>query len=139
MLVMEINNVLKNKIAGVARKHGLSCIVLFGSRATGKTHALSDTDIAFMADRDVDYREQFEIQSDFGDALNIGNLELVNMRRVSPLLMRQIADKGKLLYEDRRGRFVGFRILSFKLYVETAPLRRMRENYLTRFIQAHAH
>ena len=139
MVIMKITDELKRKVSDVARKHDLSCVVLFGSQATGKTHVLSDTDIAFMADRDIDYNEQFRIQTDLSDTLDIGNLELVNMRRVSPLLMRQIADKGKLLYEDRLGRFIGFRILAFKLYVETASLRRLREDYLNRFIQAHAH
>lgn len=135
---MEIDQELKRKVADLAHKHNLLCVVLFGSQASGKTHALSDTDIAFMADKDIDYREQFIIQSDFGDMLNISNLELVNMRRVSPLLMKQIADKGKLLYEDRRSRFIGYKVIAFKLYVETAPLRLLRDNYLSRFIQAHA-
>jgi len=136
---MEINDILKGKVAEVAQKHNLSCVVLFGSQATGRTHALSDTDIAFMAERDVDYREQLNILTELGNSLNIVNLECVNMRRVSPLLMKQIADKGKLLYEDRRGRFVNFKVLAFKLYVETAPLRRLREQYLNRFIHTHAY
>jgi len=137
---MEINDIFKKKVADVAQKHNLSCVVLFGSQATGKTHALSDTDIAFISSgREIDYRDQFKIQTDFSDSLKIDNIELVNMRRVSPLLMKQIADKGKLLYEDRRGRFVNFKVLAFKLYVETAPLRRLREQYLNRFIHTHAY
>jgi hypothetical protein len=92
-----------------------------------------------MSDKDIDYRASLMIQTDFSDALDVTDLELVNMRRVSPLFARQIADKGILLYEDRRGRFVDFRVMTFKLYVETAPLRRLRENYLTNFLKAHAY
>lgn len=135
---MEINDVLKEKVAKVAQQHNLSCVVLFGSQATGKTHLLSDTDIGFMTEREIDYKDQFRIQTDFSESLQISNLELVNMRRISPLLMKQVADKGKLLYEDRRGRFISFRVMSFKLYVETAPLRRLRERYLSNFIKSHA-
>lgn len=136
---MIVDEILKKKIASVATEHKLSCVVLFGSQASGKTHRYSDTDVAFMSERDIDYVEQLKIQNDIGTAFGVNNVEFVNMRRVSPLLMKQIGDKGKLLYEDRRGRFIDFKVLSFKLYVETAPLRRLRDRYLNNFIQAHAY
>ena len=136
---MEITTELKQKIADIAKKHGLLCLVLFGSQATGKTHNLSDTDIAFMGGHEINYREQFEIQSDLEEIITNNPIELVNMRRISPLLMRRIADMGKLLYEDRPGRFIAFKIMAFKLYVETAPLRRLRERYLSNFIKTYAY
>ncbi|MDO8575551.1 MAG: nucleotidyltransferase domain-containing protein [bacterium] len=135
---MEIDTELKEKVALLAQEYNLSCVVLFGSQATGKTHKLSDTDIAFMADRNVDYAEKFEIENDFKETLKIKDIELVNMRNVSPLFMKQISDKGKLLYEDSRGRFTAYRIYAFKMYVDTAPLRRMREIFLNKFIAKHA-
>ena len=134
-----ITDEIKRKVSEVARRHDLSCVALFGSRATGKTHAGSDTDIAFMADREIDYSLQAQIRSDLSSALDIDDIELVNMSLVSPLLMRQISEKGKLLYERHAGTFIRFKVLSFKLYVETAPLRRLRERYLANFIKAHAY
>ena len=138
MAIMEINDTLKRKVALVARKHSLSCVVLFGSQATGKTHALSDTDVAFMADRDIQYDEKFRIEGDLTEALRIIDIETVNMDRLSPFFMKQIMDNGKLLYEDRFGRFIAFKVKAFKLFIEAKPLLELKNILINKFIARYA-
>src|SRR3990167_4676309 len=43
--IMEFTEIQRQEIAKMAEKYGLSLVVLFGSQATGKTHARSDIDI----------------------------------------------------------------------------------------------
>lgn len=135
---MSITKEFKDTIANLACKYHLSCVILFGSQATGKTHAQSDTDMAFLSDHEINFDERIAMKSDFADALRIKNLELINARKVYPIFMKQIADKGKVLYEDSPGIFTTYKVYAFKMYVDTAPLRKMREEYLNRFIASHA-
>lgn len=135
---MDITQEFKDKIVKLAHKYNLSCVILFGSQATGKTHAGSDVDMAFISNHHIDLDKRIDMQNDFEETLHIKDLELVNARKVYPIFMKQIADKGKLLYEDVHGRFVAYKVYAFKMYVDTSPLRKMRENFLNRFITKHA-
>lgn len=135
---MIITDELKSKVAELAKRHNLCMVVLFGSQATGHTHKFSDTDMAFMSDRDIDYAELFDIENDFKQTLKIRNIELVNMRKVYPIFMKQISDNGKLLFEETSGKFISYKVHAFKMYVDTAPLRIIRNNFLNRFIEKYA-
>ncbi len=118
-----------------SEKNGLQLLVLFGSQASGKTHPKSDTDIGFVSARKKNLLETIDMQRDMSQACAIRDLDLVDLRAVSPLFLKNITDSGVVLYEERPGIFSELRMYAFKLFVETKPLRALRAASLERFLQ----
>lgn len=124
---------LKPDFKKIAEKYGIDMLVLFGSQATGKTHPKSDVDIGYVSSESFELNTLFKIENDLSLLLQRDDVEVVNLRRISPVMKKIIADEGVLLYEKKPGTFIGYRMYAFKLYVETKPLRELRYQSLRRF------
>ena len=132
-----MDRVDKEKIADIAKRHNLKLLVLFGSQATGHTHKQSDVDVGYLANREIDYRENYDISLELARIFKNPEVELVNINNVSPEFKKQVADTGIVLCEDDTSIFDQFRISAFKLYVESKPLREFRAASIKKFILAH--
>ncbi|MFH1564987.1 MAG: nucleotidyltransferase domain-containing protein [bacterium] len=126
---------IKSKIKKIAKKHKLSLVLLFGSQATGKTHANSDVDIAFVSEKHLRPSDAAKIQLEISQKLKIKNLELVDLKNATPLLLKQIAQKSILLYEKEQFVFANFKIYGFKRFMEAKNLLKLRDLSLDKFIQ----
>jgi predicted nucleotidyltransferase len=98
-------------------------VLLFGSSATGKAHRHSDIDLAFSFDRDIDI---LALTNDVIRLLHNDNVDVIDLRHVSPLLRFSAARNGRLLYERSQGEFNAFFSLAFRRYVDTKKLRDMQ-------------
>lgn len=114
---------------------GIKLIILFGSRAAGTAGARSDTDIAVLADCPLSMDQYREISEQMAAQLGVNEdtIDIVELRGAPPLLQREVAENGKLLWGDPRD-FVRFRVLAWKRYVDTAKFRRARERFLDRWL-----
>jgi len=121
-------------IGKLAEKHGLVLVVLFGSVASGKTHKQSDVDLAILAEHKLRPAEIADLQFDFSQNLGIKNLELADLKSASPLLLRQIAQNSKLLYEKEPSAFARLKIYGYKSYMEAKNLLSLRELQLDKFL-----
>lgn len=130
---MIINQEQKNSVINIAKEYELDLLVLFGSQATGKIHSKSDVDFGFISSKNIDIDNRFKIENDLGKIFKRKDIELVDMRRISPLMKKIISDEGVLLYQSIPGLFVRFNMYAFKLYIETKPLRELRYQSLKRF------
>lgn len=135
---MVITEQMKKELAKLAREYGIALFVLFGSQATGYTHAKSDVDIGFLSLEDIDYRKRYAISQTLARSFKHRDIELVNLEEVSPELKRQVSEQGLLLYEKSPTVFDAFKIRAYRVYLETKPLRRYRDEYLNRFLQKYA-
>lgn len=126
---------IKPKIKKIAKKHQLSLVLLFGSQTTGKTHAHSDVDIAFVSEKYLRPSDVAKIQFEISQKLKIRNLELVDLKNATPLLLKQIAQKSILLYEKESSLFANFKIYGFKRFMEAKKLLTLRNLSLDKFIQ----
>jgi predicted nucleotidyltransferase len=126
---------LSPRIAPLAKKYGLTLVMLFGSSATGRTHAHSDVDIAFEACGRKTPAEIARMQIDFTHAMQRGEVELVDIASAPPLLLRAIAHDALLLFEEQAGDFARFKIYAFKRHMEARPLLSLRTESLHRFLQ----
>ncbi len=126
---------IKPKIEKLAKKHHLSLMVLFGSQATGKIHSQSDIDMAFLPFKRMNLIDVSKMTIDFSKELGVENLELVDMKNASPLLLKQVAQKSILLYEKEPSFFANFKIYAFKRFMEAKPLLDLRELSLNKFLQ----
>jgi predicted nucleotidyltransferase len=106
-------------------------VVLFGSAATGRARARSDVDVAVRctgpADLDVLYRV-------LAPRIGTDRLDLVDLRRASPLLMMAVARSGHLLFEKRPGVYRQFQALASRRYCDTEKLRRAQRRAIHAFL-----
>lgn len=123
----------QEEIAKIAKNYDLDMVVLFGSQATGRTHPKSDIDIGYTSQMRLELDTRFKIETEISVLLHRGDIEFVDLRRISPVMKQIIADEGILLYEIRPGTFEAFCMYAFKLYVETKPLRELRYLSLRNF------
>ncbi|OGH73853.1 MAG: hypothetical protein A3C90_01255 [Candidatus Magasanikbacteria bacterium RIFCSPHIGHO2_02_FULL_51_14] len=130
---------LKKHSKMIAKRHDLDLVVMFGSAARGKTHKLSDVDIAIKPKKQMSYREEAVIEMEFQRALKRGNVEIVNMRELkSPLLQYAIATDGIVLFQESREIFDEFQILATHLYREARPLFDLEKRYVAKHIAHYA-
>lgn len=111
---------VKNRLSPLFKKEGLRLVILFGSTISGEVHKKSDIDIAFLFDKPVDI---LELTNTVMRLLHTNNVDVVDLRRASPLLKFSTVVKGKLLYEKGPGMFNEFSSLAFRMYVDTKKLR----------------
>ncbi|MBM3260992.1 nucleotidyltransferase domain-containing protein [Candidatus Kaiserbacteria bacterium] len=123
-------------IETIAPRYGVSFAVLFGSQATGRTHAGSDADIAVQADCPLSPLDLAEMAYEIGERIGI-ETDVVDIRSASPLLQKH-ASEGILLYEREPHVFARFGMYAFKRFVETKPLRDLRRASLDAFLAAPA-
>ncbi len=118
---------IKPRIEGLAKKHRLSLVVLFGSQATKAIHPKSDIDIAVLGTADFD---NYKLIDDFQDLFKREDIEIVNMSEASPTIMYVLVRDGKLLYENTLGAFMKWKFYAIRMWLDTAWLRKLRDKKL---------
>ena len=121
---------IKPKIAELAEKYGLSLVLLFGSQVTGKAHAKSDVDIAFLSDNPLDLMQESALSVSLMQIFKTNFVDIVSLRNASPLLQKEIVNSAIVAYESRKSLFNEFVINAIKKYFETKPLFNLRSEYL---------
>ncbi|MDP2630704.1 MAG: nucleotidyltransferase domain-containing protein [Candidatus Uhrbacteria bacterium] len=133
---MEITKIQKEVIAKIAKKYGLTLVLLFGSQARGRTHQGSDVDIGFLSDSSMGLHEVACIEFEMAQNMKISHLELVRLAGMPSLFLQQVVRDGRVLYEDGPGAFSLFASYAFKRFVEEKPLRALKESSLRTFSSA---
>ncbi|MFA6552541.1 MAG: nucleotidyltransferase domain-containing protein [Candidatus Paceibacterota bacterium] len=128
----------KKQIAEIAKNHKLALLALFGSYATGYTHKRSDVDVGFISEREIDFRENYEICEKLAPIFHNHDIDFVNLNNISPDIKKQVADQGILLYADSHAIFELFKIHANRIYLETKPLRIYRDRRLKDIIKSYA-
>jgi len=122
----------------------LEMLVLFGSRATGKTHTNSDWDFAALYDEEL--RESyckdkafawFEVPILISQVfdLNSDKIDVVELNHCTPLLCYHVARDGKLLYEKQPREFINFQRQAWKIYADTAKFRKAQRQSIELWLQ----
>lgn len=122
----------KNRIKKIAQKYGLDLLLLFGSRATETNLEKSDFDVAYLAKKTLDLEKESRLIVDLMPVFKSEIIDLVNIKKASPLLLYAITNSCSVLYESKPLTFASLRVYAFKQYVETKPLyeekfRRLQE------------
>ena len=124
-----------SNIRKILDKYSLNLVILFGSQATGHTHPKSDTDMAFLSDKLLGPSEIARMCFAFSNELRIRDLECTDLHSAPPLLLKQVALKGILLYEREPHTHARFKIYALKRSMEAEPLFRIREKSLVGFLE----
>lgn len=110
---------------------GVTAIILFGSRATGKARENSDFDIGILTDEKSSmpggskhtdtYERLYEIFS--GHIRQLVNIDIVFLQGAPGELKAHAVKQGVLLYEATPGVFSVFKEREMQRYADFAPLR----------------
>lgn len=124
---------ITDKLGPVFKDKGLKLALLFGSAVSEKVHKQSDIDLAFLFDNPVDI---LALTNRVIRLLHTDNIDVVDLKRASPLLKFSIVKNCKLLYEREKGIFNEFYSLTFRMYVDTKKLRDAQATAIKHFLKA---
>jgi predicted nucleotidyltransferase len=117
----------------------LKMLVLFGSRATGKTKANSDWDFAVLYDEEKrqnyianNIAVLFELPIVIGEVLQINPdiIDIVELNKCSWLISHFVARDGIMLYEKFTGQFNDFCLNSLKAESELKKFRKEQQRII---------
>jgi predicted nucleotidyltransferase len=111
------------------RQRPVQLAYLFGSQATGYTHADSDVDIAVLLNdgltADERFAERLALIGALSQVLRTDTVDVVILNEASPLLAYEALHHGVLLYCAEENTRVEFQVRTLHAYEDTAPLRHL--------------
>lgn len=123
------------KIAGLCEKEGIDLVVLFGSHARGVERPTSDLDLAIQMEKGRSASKLHLIHG-LEHTFYPHSVDLVVMTPLTaPLLLYEIFSAGKLVYEARPDVFSQAKLRAWKMYLDTAKLRRLEMQFLKNYVQ----
>ncbi len=111
-------------------------IIAFGSQVSGRTRKGSDFDVAVLAEKPLTLAERTRLSGYLAKKLDINEdkIDLTDLRTASPLLLYEVAKKGKLIEGDNFD-FIRFKVRAWKVYQDTAKFRRLGEQMLKKYVK----
>lgn len=128
--MIELTQYKKEKIEQIAQKYSLELILLFGSQISGKTHRESDYDIGYLSKRNLSIEDEGRLIIDLLTIVEERDeriINLVNIKKASPLLLYSMTTQTQVLYEKSNVLFAQLRAYAFKKYIEMKPMYKERE------------
>ncbi len=117
----------------LAQKYNLDLMVVFGSYATGKTRSNSDLDIGVIGQ--LDFNASLELSGEISSLLGLKFVEVVNLRKTSPLLAYNALCAAVVFFERVPGILADVRLSAFHRFVETKSLREIKFARTRRYIK----
>jgi len=111
---------IRHKLSPLFKESSLQLAILFGSAASGSTYDKSDIDLAFLFDQSPGI---VDLTNKVVRLLHTSNVDVVDLRKASPLLRFSATKHGEVLYEKEPGIFNAFVSLTFRKYIDTKKLR----------------
>ena len=123
---------IKQLLTPLFQRKDLQLLILFGSTIHGIRHRESDIDLAFLFDSPANI---LDLTNQVIRLLHLDQVDVVDLKRASPLLIFSVAQKGQLLYERTPGLFNSFYSLAFRRYVDTRKLRKAQSQAIQMFLE----
>jgi len=123
---------IKNRLSPLFNDEGLRLVLLFGSVASGKECQESDIDLGFLFDRPLDI---LGLTNRVIQLLRTDRVDVIDLRRASPLLKYSVIRQGEALFEQTPGLFNIFQSLTFRIYVDAKKLRDAQEKAIHNFLE----
>jgi predicted nucleotidyltransferase len=112
--------------------------VRFGSTARGTEHAESDVDLAVRAKHGaLGFPELIDLTEQLAPLFGGRKVDLVDLRRADPLLLRQIFKVASPLYQEARA-FEEARLYAFHRYQDYKPYLELERRAVRRALGLHA-
>lgn len=136
MQLLAVTHYTKTKIKRLAESYHLSLIVLFGSQAEGRIHRESDIDIAVLGEKPLSVEQEILIITNLCQILKSDRIDVVNISRASPLLLKEIFSKPVVLYQKSPDILYEYELYALRRYTEAEPLYKLVNEELGRRVGA---
>lgn len=124
----------KQQINQLAEKYHLKMILLFGSRVKNKINKESDIDIAVLPEKKLTFNSEIMINYELTQILRSEKIDLVNLQKAPPLLMKEIIENNEMLYEISPGIYDRFELYVLQRNAEAKPLYQIHKQVLEHFL-----
>lgn len=116
----------------IIKKYDLKLLLLFGSQARGDARKDSDTDIAFMSGRNLNFNQKAELMMDLLPVVKAEEtkIDVVDVKTSHPLLLYGITRDAKVLFAEDMDIFHELCVAAFKKYIGAMPLFKLQEELL---------
>lgn len=123
---------IKERLAPLFQEEKLQLVLLFGSVVSEKVCKQSDIDLAFLFDGPVDL---VALTNKVIKFLQTDHVDVVDLRRASPILKYFAAKYCRVLYEQSPTLFSEFYSLTFRRYIDTKKLRDAQGKAIKNFLE----
>ncbi|GAB4548789.1 MAG: hypothetical protein Fur002_25770 [Anaerolineales bacterium] len=124
----------KKQLEQVAKKYGLSFIVLFGSVARGKVHEESDIDIGVYAEKPITFNKRLKLWLELCEIFH-AEIDLAVLNHAEPVFGLLVARDGKLLCEGEKYAWRNWQSYKTRQYWDTKKFRDDLERYVSRRVK----
>lgn len=112
----------------IAEKFQLNLLILIGSYGTDDFRpGESDIDLAFLSDNSRD--QQLDLINELSRTFKYSKIDLIDLQKASGLLKYEVANKGRLLYEQSEGFFERYKLYCYRYYYDTQKFRQLKKEY----------
>lgn len=128
----------------IAQKYSLELLLLFGSRAEKNNKYIredSDFDIAYLPskNKNLDLMDEARLAGDLAKVFKTSDIDIVNLKRSSPLLMKQIFDNHVVLFCGNETTYSLYQIYAIKKFIEAKSLFKIRDIFTNNFLKEHGY
>jgi len=134
---LEIGPMDQEKLAQVARRHGVRLLVAFGSQITGRTHAHSDLDLAVLQDT-AQRPDRLRLLADLQALFPRCEVDVVWLDRADPLIAWYALRQPRLLIGDPRD-LARHQAYAWRRFVEYEPFFALEADAVRRRIASLLH
>lgn len=121
------------KIEDIAEKYQLTLMLMFGSRAIGKTHPGSDLDIAVYGTKVFSETEKVQLTYHLCNIFRTNHIDLVDLRTAPPRLKYEVYKNCKILFQRDPMLFYKLELANLHEIEELEVLDRIRRERLGEF------
>ncbi|MDD3840470.1 MAG: nucleotidyltransferase domain-containing protein [Clostridia bacterium] len=109
-------------IEQIAQQYGIVFFVYFGSYQTEYYNRDSDIDIAFVSYGEISSKDKLEMLEDLIKYHRKSEIDLIDLKKAEPILRREVALNGRVLYEEENGIFERYSLFYIKRFYELKPV-----------------
>ncbi len=140
-MILDLETLKQKLVAFCEKREEVSFAYLFGSSVQGRTTPLSDIDMGVFineekaGEKKYPYGYEAHLTGCLMSAFQSNRIDLVLLNQAPPLLQYQTFTQGILVY--CRDSLLEQQVFvdTFRRYQDTAPLRRIQQFYLTRYLK----
>lgn len=103
------------------RSNGIAFAYLFGSRAKGVDHAMSDADVAVMPRSELALAELARLADDLAGSLGETEIDVVSLDRAGLELRGRVVQEGRLIFSEDEPARVAFEVRTRSEYLDYLP------------------
>lgn len=108
----------------------VQAIYLFGSTATGETHARSDVDLAVLLDGPISLGDELRMRAIAVEELHRDDVDFVVLNHATPLLRYEVVTRGRRLFSRDDAASDAYEHRAIMTYMDTEYLRRVQTEIL---------